>query len=197
MTTGSAPPNPPPAAVTSVTPACPECGNATERFEAEGETIWRCPRCGRRTYGTGDADDDDQLPSYSEVDEDGDTVIYHGTGEVDIEATAELASQDGPADEDDWDGDAPDEPAPPEPGAGHDVRAADSDRGPGGERGWGAPQEWGSRSLSDILAADRTTATFTHSNGEAEQEQPGPRARAMSPGEDRSDFPGPPGSVTP
>ncbi|MFM9625082.1 zf-TFIIB domain-containing protein [Streptomyces turgidiscabies] len=185
----------------SVTPDCPECGNETERFEVEGEDIWRCPKCGRRTYGTGSPDDDDQLPPYSEADEDGGTVIYHGTGEVDIEATAELAAQDGPTDEDDGDRDDPDEPgpdlpAPPEPGAGHGVRATGLDREPGGERGWGDPQEWGSRIPTDLLAADRTTATFTHSNGEAEQQQPGPPARTTFPREDRTNFPGLPGAVT-
>ncbi|MGP3951163.1 hypothetical protein [Streptomyces sp. 7N604] len=84
------------------TPPCPNCAHPTEPFEVEGEGIWRCPKCHRRTYGTGDADDA-QLPSYSEVDEDGATIIFHGTGDIDIEATAELAAQDGPDDEDNRD----------------------------------------------------------------------------------------------
>lgn len=85
-----------------LTPLCPDCSTATERIEVEGEEVWRCtaPDCTRRTYGTGDQDADDALPPYTETDEDGAVIVYHGSGEVDVEATAELAAQDG-CDEDD------------------------------------------------------------------------------------------------
>ena len=84
-----------------LTPPCPQCSTATERIEVEGEEVWRCtaPDCSRRTYGTGDPEDDDALPGYSEADEDGAVLIFRGTGEIDVEATAELAAQDGPDDE--------------------------------------------------------------------------------------------------
>ncbi|MDF3303070.1 hypothetical protein [Streptomyces tropicalis] len=90
-------------------PTCPDCSTATEPVDVEDERVWRCTAadCNRRTYGTGDPDDDETLPSYTETDADGATIVYHGTGEIDIETTAELASQDRPhedgqdADEDD------------------------------------------------------------------------------------------------
>ncbi|WP_327332946.1 AAA family ATPase [Streptomyces anulatus] len=68
----------------------------------DGEDIWRCsaPECGRRTYGTCDPDDDQELPSYTETGADGTVLVYHGTGHLDLEATAELASQDGPGEDD-------------------------------------------------------------------------------------------------
>lgn len=74
-------------------PLCPECAAATQPFEAEGEALWRCPACCRRTYGTDDPDHDADLPSYTEADADGSVTVYRGSGEVDIEATAEWASQ--------------------------------------------------------------------------------------------------------
>ncbi|MCX4681381.1 hypothetical protein OG413_39995 [Streptomyces sp. NBC_01433] len=79
-------------------PSCPDCSTETEPVDVEGERAWRCtaPDCTRRTYGTGDPDDDDALPPYTETDEDGAQIVYHGSGEIDIEATAELAAQDGP-----------------------------------------------------------------------------------------------------
>ncbi|GAA2720571.1 MULTISPECIES: hypothetical protein [Streptomyces] len=79
-------------------PTCPDCSSETEPVDVEGERIWRCTArdCTRRTYGTGDPDDDDALPPYTETDEDGDTIVYRGTGDIDIEATAELAAQNGP-----------------------------------------------------------------------------------------------------
>ncbi|MFD8900545.1 hypothetical protein [Streptomyces ardesiacus] len=84
------------------TPPCPDCSTATEPVDVEGERVWRCTAadCTRRTCGTGDPDDDDDLPPYTETDPDGATIVYHGTGEIDVEATAELAAQGGP-DEDD------------------------------------------------------------------------------------------------
>lgn len=85
-----------------VPPRCPDpqCAHPTEPFTADGEDIWRCPRCGRRTYGTGYLDDDGQLPTFSETGEDGVTICYLSTGDIDFEATAELAAQDGPDDDD-------------------------------------------------------------------------------------------------
>lgn len=78
-------------------PRCPSCRAATEVIEVEGEEVWRCPACGRRTYGV-DPDADDDLPSFE-----ADGIVYHGTGEPDEEATAELASQQYPFDEDEGD----------------------------------------------------------------------------------------------
>ncbi|MGN9796345.1 hypothetical protein ACTMTU_35415 [Streptomyces sp. OZ13] len=43
---------------------------------------------------TGDPDDD-ALPPYTKTDEDGVSIVYHGGGEIDIKATAELAAQHG------------------------------------------------------------------------------------------------------
>lgn len=102
-------------------PPCPDCSTATERIEVEGEEVWRrmSPYCTRRTYGTGDPDTDDALPPCTETDADGAVFVHHGTGEVDIEATAELAAQDGPADEEQT---APADGAPrpaSTPGVGH------------------------------------------------------------------------------
>ncbi|MEU1312546.1 ATP-binding protein [Streptomyces cinnamoneus] len=84
------------------TPLCPECSTPTAPFTVDSEDIWRCPgpECGRHTYGTGNEDDDDALPPYTETDTDGAVLVYHGNGHLDLEATAELASQNGP-DEDD------------------------------------------------------------------------------------------------
>ncbi|MFH8257894.1 hypothetical protein [Streptomyces roseolus] len=78
-------------------PTCPDCSTDTEQIDVEGEKVWRCtaPDCDRRTYGTGDPDDDEDLPPYTETDADGTTIVYHGTGEIDVETTAELASQEG------------------------------------------------------------------------------------------------------
>jgi len=87
---------------TTSAPPCPDCSTATVALAVCGEDLWRCPdpECGRRTYGTGSEDADDCLPPYTETDADGAVLVYHGNGHLDIEATAELASQDGP-DEDD------------------------------------------------------------------------------------------------
>lgn len=89
--------------MTSVTPPpCPDCPTVTERIEVAGEEVWHCtaPDCTRRTYGTGDENDDQDLPSYCETDEHGALIIHHGTGDIDFEATAELAVQEGPDDQD-------------------------------------------------------------------------------------------------
>ncbi|MFB7836178.1 hypothetical protein [Streptomyces sp. NPDC056056] len=90
-------------------PTCPDCSTDTEQIDVEGEKAWRCtaPDCTRRTYGTGEPDDDQDLPPYTETDADGTTIVYHGTGEIDIETTAELASQEA-AHENDQDADEDD-----------------------------------------------------------------------------------------
>jgi hypothetical protein len=69
-------------------PPCPECGARTEPLDVENavedDGIWRCTRedCRRRTYGLPDGEDDENLPAWEE-----NGVAYHGTGEVDCEAT--------------------------------------------------------------------------------------------------------------
>ncbi|MFD5079674.1 hypothetical protein [Streptomyces sp. NPDC058371] len=88
-------------------PFCPNCGAETEPLDVEGERVWRCtaPDCTRRTYGTGNPDDDDELPSYTEDDGlrmDALFDVRQERGEIDIEATAELAAPGGP-DEDEQD----------------------------------------------------------------------------------------------
>ncbi|MFD6335330.1 hypothetical protein ACFWGI_37915 [Streptomyces niveus] len=85
-----------------IPPLCPDCSAETEPIDVEGERVWACTGsdCTRRTYGTGDPDNDDNdLPPYTETDEDGAVIAYHGNGETDIETTAELAAQDGPAED--------------------------------------------------------------------------------------------------
>ncbi|WP_331731395.1 hypothetical protein [Kitasatospora sp. NBC_01300] len=66
------------------TPACPECSGPPLPLSVEAGSIWGCP-CGRRTCGTGDENDDFDLPSYTETGPDGAVVAYHGHGEEDIE----------------------------------------------------------------------------------------------------------------
>lgn len=87
---------------TTGTPPCPECSTETVPLTVDGEDVWRCPdpECGRRTYGTGSEDDDRALPTYTETGADGAVLVYHGNGHLDLEATAELAAQDGPDEED-------------------------------------------------------------------------------------------------
>ncbi|MFE8941164.1 hypothetical protein ACFYNX_27280 [Streptomyces sp. NPDC007872] len=77
-------------------PTCPDCSTDTEQIDVEGEKAWRCTAadCNRRIYSTGDPDDDKDLPPYTETETDGATIVYHGTDEIDIETTAELASQE-------------------------------------------------------------------------------------------------------
>ncbi|WP_274036691.1 hypothetical protein [Streptomyces sp. MMBL 11-1] len=190
--------------MTSVTPPCPECSTTTERTEVEGEEVFRCPLpgCGRRTYGTGDPDDDDDLPPYTEVDEHGATLLYRGDGELDIEATAEHASQDGP-DEEDQDDEQPSGPAGPtgwEPQV-RDVRVKDLGAVLTGAWVWiyGDPEGW--RFLTsaeyDPDAGD-TRVTLTYGDGEVVREDPWPQARLVRAGPDTvptATRPGPAGLV--
>ncbi|WP_344406954.1 hypothetical protein [Streptomyces longisporus] len=60
-------------------------------MELDGFDFFNCPACGRRSFCSDDYDDS-ELPCYSQ-EEDGLVVIYHGHGEIDVEATAELAAQ--------------------------------------------------------------------------------------------------------
>ncbi|MGW0647329.1 TFIIB-type zinc ribbon-containing protein [Streptomyces umbrinus] len=73
------------------TSVCPECGTRMAPMEFDGFDFFHCPACGRRSFCSVEADDSD-LPSFSQ-EEDGAVVVYHGTGDIDIETTAELASQ--------------------------------------------------------------------------------------------------------
>ncbi|MFJ8351269.1 hypothetical protein ACIQ9J_33885 [Streptomyces sp. NPDC094153] len=176
--------------MTSVTPPpCPDCSTVTERIEVEGEgeEVWRCtaPDCTRRTYGTGDENDDFDLPSYSETDEHGAVVIYHGTGEVDFEATAELAAQDGPDDEDD--------DQEPDDGAGsvasptarvwepeaREIRVKDLTHvlAGGWVRIYGDPPEGWRHFTEAAYDPDHdTTVAITYSDGEVGREWPWPQA---------------------
>ncbi|MFJ2922882.1 hypothetical protein [Streptomyces sp. NPDC087307] len=147
-----------------LTPLCPDCSTATERIEVAGEEVWRCtaPGCGRRTYGTGDENDDVDLPSYSEIDENGAVIIYHGTGEFDVEATAELAAQDGPDEDDpDEDDDLVDEEQPA-PASENVLRAV---RVPGAP-GWGnGPPRWGRiPGVESAPAPEGASTVFTDSD---------------------------------
>ncbi|MFC8223590.1 hypothetical protein ACFUTY_36165 [Streptomyces sp. NPDC057362] len=147
-----------------LTPRCPDCSAATERIEVEGEEVWRCtaPDCTRRTYGTGDPDDDDALPPYTETDETGAVLIHHGTGEVDIEATAELAAQDGP-DEDD---DLVDEEQPaPATGAATPEHVWGTVRVPGAHGRGHGPPPWGRRpSVESAPDPESPPTVFTDSD---------------------------------
>lgn len=151
----------------SVTPACPECRAATVSIQAEGEDLFRCPACGRRTYGTGDPDDDDALPPYTETDESGAVFVHRGTGEVDVEATAEVAAQEGPGEDDDLGAEEP--PAPAAPVVGH-----------------GAPAGRGTTPVPGDAPADLDldpAATLTDRNGGAGHEEPVPH---LAPGHGRT-----------
>ncbi|GGN47377.1 zf-TFIIB domain-containing protein [Streptomyces fuscichromogenes] len=185
----------------SVTPPCPECRAATEPIQVEGEDLFRCPTCGRRTYGTDDPDADDTLPPYTEVDEDGATLLYRGNGELDIEATAEHASQHGPDDEDQDD----EQPAAATPAGWEpqvqDVRVKDLAHVLTGAWVWiyGDPEGWRFFTSAEY-DADRgdTTVTITYSDGEVVREEPWPQARLVRSGPDRvptATRPGPAGLV--
>lgn len=137
---------------------CPACQSVTEPVMVEGEEVWRCtaPGSTRRTYGT----DDFNLPSYSETDSDGTVVCFHGTGEVDIEATAELAAQDGPGENDD----AGSCPAPA--AAVWEPEARESY----------PPEGWRHFTEATYDPAYATTVTITYSDGSVEREWPWPQA---------------------
>ncbi|MEV5348944.1 hypothetical protein [Streptomyces achromogenes] len=174
-----------------ITSQCPVCAAATERIETGGEEVWRCtvPDCSRRTYGTGDPDDDDLLPGYTETDGTGAVVVYRGTGEIDVEATAELAAQDDTGDEDDQsDGGTPEPqglaPAAWEPQV-YDVRVKDLVYVLTGAWVWiyGDPEGW-RFFTSAAYDPDRgdTTVTITYSDGEVVREEPWPQARLVHAG---------------
>ncbi|MFI1734938.1 hypothetical protein ACH40E_38145 [Streptomyces acidicola] len=190
--------------MTSITPPCPECATATEPIVVEGEEVFRCPApgCGRRTYGTGDLEADDDLPPYTEVDGDGATFLYRGNGELDVEATAEHTSQHGPDDEDQDD-------EQPTGRAGvtgwepqvQDVRVKDLAHVPTGAWVWiyGDPEGWRFFTSAEY-DADRgdTTVTITYSDGEVVKEEPWPQARLVRSGPDAvptAPRPGPAGLV--
>ncbi|MFF4607771.1 hypothetical protein ACFY12_34160 [Streptomyces sp. NPDC001339] len=191
--------------MTSVTPPpCADCSTVTERITVEGEDLFRCPACGLRTFGTGDENDDQDLPSFSEVDENGAVIIYHGDGEPDFEATAEFP-QDDDGDEDDLD-DA-EEPGAPGPVAGgwepevRDVRVKDLAYVLTGGWVWiyGDGEGWRffTSATYDPEAGD-TTVTITYSDGEVVKEEPWPQARMVHAGPDTiptASRPGPAGLV--
>jgi hypothetical protein len=176
--------------VTSVTPPlCADCSTITERISVEGEEVFRCPGCGRRTYGTSDENDDLNLPSYSEVDEDGAVVVHHGNGEIDIEATAEYPQNDD-AGENDLDGGDQDEPGPTADGWEPEVRdvlVKDLAYVLTGAWVWiyGDGEGWRFFTSADY-DPDRgdTTVTITYSDGEVVREEPWPQARLVRAGSD-------------
>ncbi|QFQ94849.1 hypothetical protein F9278_00045 (plasmid) [Streptomyces phaeolivaceus] len=189
----------------SVTPPpCPECQAVTEPIQVAGEDVFRCPApgCGRRTYGTSDPDADDALPPYTEVDEDGATLLYRGNGELDVEATAEHDSQHGPDDEDQDD----EQPAGRAAVTGwepqvQDVRVKDLAAVLTGAWVWiyGDPEGWRFFTTAEY-DADRgdTTVTITYSDGEVVREEPWPQARLVRSGPDSvptATRPGPAGLV--
>ncbi|MFD5906444.1 hypothetical protein ACFWHG_33795 [Streptomyces microflavus] len=146
-------------------PPCPDCSTVTERIEVEGEEVWRCTAsdCTRRTYGTGKPDDDEALPPYTETDETGTVFACHGTGEVDVEATAELAAQDGPGEDDDLDDEEQPPPATAAPGA-QSIRG--TGRVPGAAKRGNDLPGWGRLPTveHDPYTEDAPTA-FTDSDG--------------------------------
>ncbi|MFD5906533.1 hypothetical protein ACFWHG_34240 [Streptomyces microflavus] len=157
----------------------------TERIEVEGEEVWRCtaPDCTRRTYGTGNPDDDEALPPYTETDETGATLLYRGDGELDIEATAEHASQDGPDDEnqDDEQPAGPGGPTGWEPQV-QDVRVKDLAAVLTGARVWiyGDPEGWRFFTSAEYNPdAGDTMVTLTYGDGEVVREDPWPQARLV------------------
>ncbi|MGW6605165.1 hypothetical protein [Streptomyces sp. NPDC055036] len=178
--------------MTSVTPPpCPDCSTVTERIEVEGEKVWRCTAadCTRRTYGTGDENDDFDLPSYSETDENGAVIIYHGTGDTDFEATAELAAQDGPDDEDQDDDAGPSAPpaAPAWEPEAREIRVQDLAHVLAG--GWvriysDPPQGWRHFTEAAYDPDHDSTVAITYSDGEVEREWPWPQALLVHAGPD-------------
>ncbi|MFJ2406668.1 hypothetical protein ACIOUE_35815 [Streptomyces xanthochromogenes] len=174
--------------MTSITPPpCPDCSTVTERIGVEGEEVWRCtaPGCGGRTYGTGDQEDDQDLPPYTETDKTGAVICYHGDGEVDVEATAELAAQDEPGDPEPGHpnlGDSPTWPAEPEV---RDVRVKDLAHALAGGWAWiyGDPEGW-----RFFTRTSRTTPTTTPPSrlrtamGKRSARSRGPRPVSCTPG---------------
>lgn len=190
--------------MTSITPPpCPDCSTVTERIEVEGEEVWRCtaPDCTRRTYGTGDENDDQDLPPYSETDAGGAVVCFHGTGEVDLEATAELAAQDGPDDEDQDDTPVPAPAAAAWEPEAREVRVQDLAHVLAG--GWvrihsAPPEGWRYFTEAAYDPDHDTTVTITYSDGEVVREWPWPQALLVHAGPDTiptATRPGPAGLV--
>jgi hypothetical protein len=189
----------------SVTPpACPGCSTVTERIGVEGEEVWRCtaPNCTRRTYGTGDENDDQDLPSsYRVTDEHGAIVCLHGTGEVDVEATAELAAQDGPDDEDQDDDPAPVPAAVVWKPEAREIRVKDLAHVLAG--GWvrihsDPPEGWRHFTEAAYDPGHDTTVAITYSDGEVAHEDPWPQALLVHAGADMfptATRPGPGGLV--
>ncbi|MEU0032032.1 hypothetical protein [Streptomyces sp. NPDC006335] len=180
-----------------LTPQYPDCSTDTERSEVEGEEVWRCtaPDFTRRTYGNGEDDPTDReqpAPADTETDQEGAVFVHHGTGAGGIEATAELATQDGHGEDDPAD---QEQPAPADgaphpastPGVGH-IRGA---------RGRGTSPTGRGRCPGTERAPDTagTPTAFTDSDGGAGGEpqlpQPGvghgpvPHRPAPSPREHR------------
>ncbi|MCQ4045806.1 hypothetical protein ACFOSC_27680 [Streptantibioticus rubrisoli] len=173
----------------SVTPPCPHCSTATEPIEAEGEEMWHCPACGRRTYGTGDPDDDVDLPPYSEVDEAGAVLLYYGDGTLDEEATAEYAPQEGPDDEDDQDEEEPAELGPAPAGweaQVYEVRVKDLAAVLTGAWVWIYGDPGWRFCTSAEYDPDRgdTMVKLTYGDGEVVKEEPWPQARLVYAGPD-------------
>ncbi|WP_331758047.1 hypothetical protein [[Kitasatospora] papulosa] len=136
------------------TPQSSDCSTATERIEAEGEEAWRstAPDYTRRTYGTGDPDDG-ALPSYTE------------THEVDVEATAELAAQDGPDEDDDL---VVEEQPAPAAGAPAPERARGTERDPRAPgRGNEPPQRGRLPGVESAPDLEGAPTVFTDSDGGA------------------------------
>ncbi|MFD5877031.1 hypothetical protein [Streptomyces sp. NPDC060322] len=122
-----------------LTPQSSGCSTATERIEAEGEEGRSTAPDSRRTCGTSDPDDD-ALPPYTETNETGAVFIHHGSDEVDIEATADLAAQDDPDEDDDLV--VKEQPAPAA-GAPVPERARGTERDPRAPGRGNEPPQWG------------------------------------------------------
>uniref|UniRef100_A0AAU1M5G5 DUF5709 domain-containing protein n=1 Tax=Streptomyces sp. NBC_00148 TaxID=2903626 RepID=A0AAU1M5G5_9ACTN len=149
-----------------LTPQSSDCSTATERIEAEGEEAWRstAPDHTRRTYGTGDPDDY-ALPPYTETEETGAVFIHHGSGEVDIEATAELAAQDDPDEDDDL---VVEEQPAPAAGAPAPERARGTERDPRAPgRGNEPPQRGRLPGVESAPDPEGAPTVFTDSDGGA------------------------------
>ncbi|MGP3691156.1 hypothetical protein ACTVZO_41920 [Streptomyces sp. IBSNAI002] len=117
---------------------------------------------------------EEDLPSYTETDANGAVAIHYGTGEVDLEATAEHAAQDE-ADKDV----AGEEPAGPPVSPVHiyEVRVKDLAHALTGGWTWiyGDPDGW--RHFTSADPDHDTTVTITYSDGEVGKEEPWPQTR--------------------